>query len=696
MLNLNDNDFHLTMNGINYNEEIESPDIFLTDTQLAFMKKINNVIAKGFDYDDNNDTNDEDNDENIAMIDCKYYTIDTFNNQKFKERTFFSILHLNIHSVAFHIDELRLTLKLIKTPFDFICLTESKIQVDQVVKVNIDIDGYQSPVGTPTESSKGGVLIYVKNDINFFPRPDLDIYKSRELESYFIEVLNPKGKNTIIGTMYRHPCMDQNLFLDDFVKPLCDKLTAENKKIYLAGDFNLDLSNLTHAESQRFFEIMMSYFLRLAITLPTKINKVRHTVIDNILTDQVTEGMISGNLSIAISDHLPSFLLVPNENECRSPKQKIFRRDTKNFERENFILDFLGVNWDDVLQLGKKDVNISLSSFLDRFNGLLDKYMPLKKVNPKKLKSRNKPWVTNEILHKIKYKNKVFKNYSECKTTQINLKNTLYAEYKELKNEITSLIRISKKNYYTNYFTNNKKNLRKTWYGIKEIINPKSKHSRIPSFIEHNDSILSDDKSICESFNKYFTSIADNILNDRKYTGVKSHKDYLHNPVPNSFFIRECNPTEVEKLIASLNRSKATGPYSIPTNIIHLLKSDISIPLSKIYNLSLESGIYPETLKVAKTVPIFKKGSHHLISNYRPISLLSNLNKILEKLMFDRTYDFLDRFNSIYDLQFGFRKKYSVNHALIKITESIRAALDGKKVACGIFKKLLTLLTTPF
>ena len=120
-------------------------------------------------------------------------------------------------------------------------------------------------------------------------------------------------------------------------------------------------------------------------------------------------------------------------------------RYTKNFDRENFILDFLGVNWDDVLQLGKKDVNISLASFLDRFNGLLDEYMPLKKVNPKKLKSRNKPWVTNEILHKIKYKNKVFKNYSECKTTQINLNNTLYAEYKELKNEITSLIRISKK-----------------------------------------------------------------------------------------------------------------------------------------------------------------------------------------------------------------------------------------------------------
>ena len=151
----------------------------------------------------------------------------------------------------------------------------------------------------------------------------------------------------------------------------------------------------------------------------------------------------------------------------------------------------------------------------------------------------------------------------------------------------------------------------------------------MPSFIEHNDSILTDDKSISESFNKYFTSIADKILHERKYTGVKSHMDYLHNPLPNSFVIRECTPLEVESLIASLNKNKATGPNSIPTSILQLLKSDLSIPLSKIYNLSLVSGTYPEILKISKTVPIFKKGSHHLISNYRPISLLSNLNKIL-------------------------------------------------------------------
>ena len=90
----------------------------------------------------------------------------------------------------------------------------------------------------------------------------------------------------------------------------------------------------------------------------------------------------------------------------------------------------------------------------------------------------------------------------------------------------------------------------------------------------------------------------------------------------------------------------------------------------------------------SKTIPIFKKGSRLLVSNYRPISLLSNLNKILEKIVHSRVYSFLEDLNCIYSLQFGFRKKHSTNHALIEITETIRQALDNKKFACGIFVDL--------
>ena len=110
--------------------------------------------------------------------------------------------------------------------------------------------------------------------------------------------------------------------------------------------------------------------------------------------------------------------------------------------------------------------------------------------------------------------------------------------------------------------------------------------------------------------------------------------------------------------------------------------------MSQIFNLSFETGTYPEKLKVSKTIPIYKKRSKLEPSNYRPISLLSNLNKILEKLMYARVYNFLNKFNCIYNLQFGFREKHSTNHALINITESIRLALDNDKTVCGIFVDL--------
>ena len=107
----------------------------------------------------------------------------------------FSVLHLNIHSIELHIKEFKIILELLNFKFDFICITESKIHKDSEPKVDISIDGYQSPVGMSTESTKGGVLIYAKTGLNVIPRDDLtnSMYKSCELESFFVEVINTKG-----------------------------------------------------------------------------------------------------------------------------------------------------------------------------------------------------------------------------------------------------------------------------------------------------------------------------------------------------------------------------------------------------------------------------------------------------------------------------------------------------------------------
>ena len=97
------------------------------------------------------------------------------------------------------------------------------------------------------------------------------------------------------------------------------------------------------------------------------------------------------------------------------------------------------------------------------------------------------------------------------------------------------------------------------------------------------------------------------------------------------------------------------------------------------------TGVFPSVLKTAKVVPVFKKDSKSDYSNYRPISLLSNVEKILEKLMHKRLYTFLNSNNILYNLQFGFRQQYSTSHALVNITEIIRKALDGGNIGCQIF-----------
>ena len=146
-----------------------------------------------------------------------------------------------------------------------------------------------------------------------------------------------------------------------------------------------------------------------------------------------------------------------------------------------------------------------------------------------------------------------------------------------------------------------------------------------------------------------------------------------------------CDEAEIKSIISSIDIGKAYGPNSIPTEILHLLKEDIASPLATLFNLSFTTGSFPDILKIANTIPIFKKGSKLLVSNYRPISLLSNINKILEKLMYDRLYKFLTQHNILYDLQFGFRSRHSTNHALINILEEINKSLDDKMSVCGLF-----------
>ena len=164
-------------------------------------------------------------------------------------------------------------------------------------------------------------------------------------------------------------------------------------------------------------------------------------------------------------------------------------------------------------------------------------------------------------------------------------------------------------------------------------------------------------------FQLYFASIAETTRRTIKFSH-KHFSDYLSNESSSTIFLQPTDKEEIANIISSLNSNKASGPNSIPYRILFLLKNEISKQLADLFNLSFKTGVFPSVLKTATVIPVFKKDSKLDCSNYRPISLLSNIEKILEKPMYRRLYIFLNNKNIICDLQFGFRQQYSTCHAL--------------------------------
>ena len=246
------------------------------------------------------------------------------------------------------------------------------------------------------------------------------------------------------------------------------------------------------------------------------------------------------------------------------------------------------------------------------------------------------------------------------------------------------LIHISKRQYYNDYFIKNTKDTKLIWKGIKQIIILNSNCNQSPTKIIDNHSEITDTKSIANAFCKYFADIGDRLASSIPNV-IKSPLEYLNTSNPDSFFIFPVTATQIEIEIASLKAGKACGPSSIPITALKLIKQVISKPLEILFNSSFSSGIVPNSFKVARVIPVFKKGSHTSLNNYRPISLLSIFNKLLEKLMYNRLINFIQKKNILYDKQFGFRAHHSTDHAILSIIDKIQLAVEERSYSCGIF-----------
>ena len=222
--------------------------------------------------------------------------------------------------------------------------------------------------------------------------------------------------------------------------------------------------------------------------------------------------------------------------------------------------------------------------------------------------------------------------------------------------------------------------------------------------MDDGNNLISDPGTISNIFNDHFSTLGANVqakihqaegsylnyLNkrDRNSRGEIDKGKLIINPDGCSFYLTATGPDEIQKIIERLDISKTSGPFGIPIFLLKAFKEFFSIWLSELINLCFETGEFPTLIKMAKVTPIHKKESKLDHLNYRPISLLSVFSKIYEKCIYSRIYHYLVQNNLIYSKQFGFRAKYSTNHAIISLTEYIRSKLDSGEYVCGVFVDL--------
>jgi hypothetical protein len=205
----------------------------------------------------------------------------------------------------------------------------------------------------------------------------------------------------------------------------------------------------------------------------------------------------------------------------------------------------------------------------------------------------------------------------------------------------------------------------------------------------HNGQTVTDSTDIANSFNDYFSNIGSKLANSITPRNTnKSFHDYLGDPNQNCMFLFPATALELDKLLRNLESKKASGADCIPPKIVKICKDSLIDPLLKIINKSFSEGVFPDQLKIAKVIPIYKKNERDICGNYRPISLLSCFDKVIEKLMHKRLYSFLHKHDILYPYQFGFREGHSTSLALTEIMEKIHEHLDTGDSVIGIYLDL--------
>ena len=587
--------------------------------------------------------------------------------------------HLNVNSIR---NKIEMVSDIIRGNIDIFLISESKLD-NTFPTTQFEVPGYHLPYRKDRSGHAGGLLLYVRKDI---PSKSLHLICDTDIECIMIEINIYKKKWLILGIYNAKGSQIVN-FLNIISKNLCYYFSLYDNVIIL-GDFNAEITIDTMAE---FSEI---YNLKSLIKEPTCFKSLDNpSCIDLILTNRYNSFQNTKVLETGISDFHKLTVSVMKVTFKKYPPKIITYRKYKTFCQTKFRNE---------LDLSLSDPSLAYASndmFVNTFMGVFNKHAPIKS---KAIRANDNMFMTRELRKAIMIRSKL--------RNKLNKEKSLSAKiaYNKQRNFCTSLLRRTKREYYSKLNPNDIIDNKKFWKTVKPFFSDKAVSTDSISLIDNN-KIYDDDEKVSEIFNDFFSNAVIN-LNihscdldeniDETDPVTKANMKYKNHEsiikiiesrnVDDSFTFHYVENKTVENEIYSLNRSKACPSNSIPAHIIQE-NYDIFVPrITSDFNNSIIHGIFPRNLKNADISPVFKKEDRLNKCNYRPVSILPPLSKVFERLMFSQINNYMNSKLSMHLC--GFRKNMSAQNCLLVMLEKFRYCLDNKG-SCGV---LLTDLSKAF
>ena len=525
----------------------------------------------------------------------------------------------------------------------------------------------------------GGVGFYVKDHLNFSVSKNFSSFIPKIFECLSIE-LTINNKKIIISSIYRSPSSNQadvQTFLEN-LDALLFNLTSQNITAYICLDSNINLLKPSqHQPQQQYLSIIHENNFIQCIEKATRIIGNSSSLIDHILTNSRANSLKSGVLISDISDHFMTFLEMP----FTKPPKKQNVDYSRNFSKqnlENFRNDLGKLKWTEVMS--SRDIETSYDSFWDPFKTLYELNFPLRKSKFNKNYHAINGYMTKGLLISRGTKLQLHKKQLKDPSKE-NVEG-----YRNYRNLFNKLIRASKKHYFDINFEKAKKNPKKTWGLIKEAIGTNTGNAKINK-ISVDGNVIENSQEIANEFNKFFTSAGKKISDDIIPTD-RLPESYLPNNCEHNLEFSPVSQAEVVNIIRNFQPKSSFDIEGISMKLMKYVALEISHPLAHIFSLSLDQGIFPQKLKTSRIIPLHKSGSTELCDNYRPISLLSSISKILEKIVSIKLVNHLDFNKLISPRQFGFQKNKNTEQNLLNVINFISNELNKGNFCIGIFLDL--------